>query len=744
MKDKKILIIGPYASEYSLAKVNRSLGFALQELTADTDIRFYADEKFADRLPNKHDLKKYPQLAELQTKTLVDSSYAIFNNFPKSTSIGYGLDKIFVPVRVGYLAWEESKFPEKFVRECNKYLHGMMVTSRHVARVFRDSGISIPVVNVGEGINLQLEKSQEKYSLLTTKKYRFLHISSAHYRKGVDILLKAYFQKFSASDNVTLIIKLFPNPDSELQEILSELRKDKNKDYPEVVIINDPDLSDGEVASIIKQCHCLVSPSRAEGFGQPLAEAMLLQKPVITTNYSGQTDFCRNDNAYLLDYTLVNSRSQLFNPGAKLAEPDVQQLGGIMYSLFESGFSGGELSDKVKNAYDTVKDLSWEKTAEKVLNSLKYFERISSLKKDKLAVISTRNSVCGIADYTQSFYPFIESAFADIKYFANTDEGFHIFHDDDKVLRTWEYGENSFAKTVLEITNFKPEYLHVQYNPPFYSLAALGHLIEKITERKIKVYLTIHSLKNDTNIDTYLQHLKRCSRIYLHSYSDLSVLQIKGFQNVKYWPHGVKEFPEVDKLKLQKKLGLTGFNPVISSHGLIHERKGLLELLQAVKLLKKEYPDILFLSVNALNPNNITSSATFDRMKKLARDLDLQKNVIFISEFLAVEEIIKLLQASDVIVLPYQDVREGASGAVRTSFSAVRPVIITESQIMSELTAGYRIKSSQPEEIAGAVLKLINDEKLSQTVVAGIKKFILENSWEKITRDYLLELVNLK
>jgi len=35
---------------------------------------------------------------------------------------------------------------------------------------------------------------------------------------------------------------------------------------------------------------------RSEGFGLFIAEAMYLGKPVIVTNYSGNTDFTRPDN----------------------------------------------------------------------------------------------------------------------------------------------------------------------------------------------------------------------------------------------------------------------------------------------------------------------------------------------------------------------------------------------------------------------------------------------------------------
>jgi len=69
--------------------------------------------------------------------------------------------------------------------------------------------------------------------------------------------------------------------------------------------VQDREYSGVEIASLIHLCDCFVSLHRSEGFGRGPAEAMLLGKPVIATNYSGNTDFMTARNSLPVDYTLV-------------------------------------------------------------------------------------------------------------------------------------------------------------------------------------------------------------------------------------------------------------------------------------------------------------------------------------------------------------------------------------------------------------------------------------------------------
>ena len=64
-------------------------------------------------------------------------------------------------------------------------------------------------------------------------------------------------------------------------------------------------MSRPEVNGLIAATNAFVSLHRSEGFGFGLAEAMLLGKPAIGTDYSGNTDFLNRATGYPVPYELV-------------------------------------------------------------------------------------------------------------------------------------------------------------------------------------------------------------------------------------------------------------------------------------------------------------------------------------------------------------------------------------------------------------------------------------------------------
>ena len=102
-------------------------------------------------------------------------------------------------------------------------------------------------------------------------------------------------------------------------------------------IVVDHYLPADEKDALIADCDCYVSLHRSEGFGITMAEAMLLGKPVIATDYSGSKDFIRADTAFPVRYELapIGAGKDPYPADGEWAEPDLDHAAELMRTVRE-------------------------------------------------------------------------------------------------------------------------------------------------------------------------------------------------------------------------------------------------------------------------------------------------------------------------------------------------------------------------------------------------------------------------
>jgi len=104
-----------------------------------------------------------------------------------------------------------------------------------------------------------------------TKYFDFLFFGTTKARKNLDFVLEAFKQEFSTEKNVRLRIK------TDTQQIPEEY-----------------------LPRFIRGVDCLINASLGEGFGLPGLQAMAVGTPVITTNWSGCSDYANNETAWTI------------------------------------------------------------------------------------------------------------------------------------------------------------------------------------------------------------------------------------------------------------------------------------------------------------------------------------------------------------------------------------------------------------------------------------------------------------
>jgi glycosyltransferase involved in cell wall biosynthesis len=174
--------------------------------------------------------------------------------------------------------------------------------------------------------------------------YKFF-VNSRHPNraKGYDVLFRAYFTTFTAKDKVVLLIKTylmesqlrssrsgqgFADPHSnEVIEawVRSYVRSNLNVSADNMAafaVVGAGAVGAAAMPRLYKAVDCYVMPSRGEGWGYPLHEAMAMGLPTIGTNWSGNAEFMNATNSLLVDVLGLEDPANPFGPGPVVRTAD--------------------------------------------------------------------------------------------------------------------------------------------------------------------------------------------------------------------------------------------------------------------------------------------------------------------------------------------------------------------------------------------------------------------------------------
>lgn len=668
---KSIRIEGPFDSSYSLALLNRESARALKKL--GYEVTLYSTEGFGDFDPNREFLKGDVEIKNMWTKEKKEVDLVSRNLYPPRSDGMIGKIKMF-----HHYAWEESGFVDEWADGFNKNLDCMSLLSHHVKKIMVDNGVYIPMEVSGCGVDHLENISTKEIELEGLKKFRFLHISSCFPRKGVDILLDAYEMAFSSKDEVSLIIKTFSNPHNEIEKLLEKKRE--NPDFPHVVLINR-DLQNEEIKWLYTISDVLVAPSRAEGFGLPVAEAMLEEVGVIVTNWGGWLDFCDNENSWLVDFRFKKAKTH-FN----------------LFSSVWAEVDRGDLARKMKEAYFTPKEnikQMAKKGAKKLKKEFRWVDVASrmvslatnkkEIEEPKIGWISTWDVKCGIATYSKHLIdkfnkkPIIFSTYDSL---------------DKKSIKCWSPADKNLDGLYKKIVENGIDVLMIQFNYSFFDFKELNKLLDRL--ENIKVIIELHSTFDPPLAEKKLEliNFDKFSRVIVHNIDDLNRLKELGYvDNVMLFQHGVLDFNPTSNP--QKNL--------IATYGFFLPHKGLLEVIKAIKILKNRGYNYKLKMVNAQYPIDISKKLILEA-KNLIKELDLEENIELITDFLSDEECLEELSKANLVVFAYQETGESASGAVRYALAANRDILTTPVKIFDEVReCGFSTRGFSPEDIADGI-----------------------------------------
>ena len=321
-------------------------GFAFGELGLGEDVRMAAAAMKTGRVP----CRIYNVPTHLLSRAQDTRAIELINDKPF-----YEANIIFLPgvetarlflengpglfkgrYNIGAWQWELPNWPSE-LHAAYRLVDEIWASSRYTAESFRKSA-PMEVLHMPMAVNIEtVPKFKRHHFGLPEDCFIFIFFFdcfSSFSRKNPLAAIEAFYLAFPAAEKgVRLVIKCM-NANlghAVWRRILALADKDHR-----ISAINAT-FSRDRIVGLLNVSDALISLHRSEGFGRTIAEAMLLEKPVIATNYSGNTDFTNNRTAFLVDGPLkeLGPDDYMFGTGQFWCDPDVEQAAEHMRTCFE-------------------------------------------------------------------------------------------------------------------------------------------------------------------------------------------------------------------------------------------------------------------------------------------------------------------------------------------------------------------------------------------------------------------------
>eukprot|EP01060_Flectonema_neradi_P009661 TRINITY_DN1687_c0_g1_i2.p1 TRINITY_DN1687_c0_g1~~TRINITY_DN1687_c0_g1_i2.p1 ORF type:complete len:796 (+),score=138.20 TRINITY_DN1687_c0_g1_i2:19-2406(+) len=315
---------------------------------------------------------------------------------------------------VGRSMYEFTKLDPKWIPKANdpELVDEIWVPSQYVYVVFKNNGINenrLAVIPEPIDTHLYSKRNTPKLTLpqrqlrwktastvsnpegrsLSTT-YKFFSVFKLEPRKGWELLVRSFVQEFTRegmNNNVSLYLVCYiwgipdsRNPNTILNKIKNEIKdmgiNPDDNNIPHIEVIAE-ELSERDLVRMYASVDAFVLPSRGEGWGLPIIQAMSMGLPAIATNWSGNVDFMHPEASLLLSvesFSPVPEESGYGSASGKLwANPSQSHLRQLMRQLVDDPAAGRRIGDRARQYI--VENYSDEVTAQIVTERLKIIQQ---------------------------------------------------------------------------------------------------------------------------------------------------------------------------------------------------------------------------------------------------------------------------------------------------------------------------------------------------------------------------------
>ena len=265
--------------------------------------------------------------------------------------------------------------------------------------------------------------------------------------------------------------------------------------------------------------------------------------------------------------------------------------------------------------------------------------------------------------------------------------------------------------------------------------------------RRAKIVTTMHTVNNfrkGTDIRWFNRMLaNKTDTLIVHSSPMKEELLSQGVSPDKILiiPHGTKipfRGEEAGREATRAACGVPHNMKMVLAFGFLEPDKGFEELMMVVPRMRKAF------LVIAGEKASKDDGQFVDRLLAIG-DFQLEDRFKLINRYLAENELLQLMAASDVIVMPYRpagpdDMHYSVSGVLHLALGQGKPIVACSNPKFIELEnliPELVVPSMDSRALSSVLEKIMTDAPFLESVVAKISKYADETSWESVARSHV-------
>jgi len=212
--------------------------------------------------------------------------------------------------------------------------------------------------------------------------------------------------------------------------------------------------------------------------------------------------------------------------------------------------------------------------------------------------------------------------------------------------------------------------------------------------------------------------------------------------HIKVIPHGSAD------LRTQNAGLKRSLRPTILTWGLISQGKGIEWGIEALAQLGDLSPRPRYVVAGQTHPKVINYEGERYRNSLLlkAERFGVADDVVFVDKYLDAQSLRTLIQAADIVLLPYDSTEQVTSGVLVEAVVAGKPIVATKFPHALELLgdgSGELVNQGDANDMAAAMRKILVDVRHAQSLRKRASAKVQSLLWTSVGQDYLSVLDTL-